>query len=423
MSADELERYRRSLLVPLLHHAKATVPFHHERKVLNPLFRRDGSVDWDRWCDIPPLTRHEVLANCEALMTECLPEWHGNTWTTETSGSTGEPLRIRGTGLAAQAWMGQLLRDFARHGIDPQRTIVFVTRRSRALSNQSSGTEGWFPELAELGFRGQRFDIPDTRSIDELLEDILTLESEYLWLHPSILQLLCANDRDGRLAAAGLDAVLTVGMRFPVERRREMAEYLGCKIVDQYACQECGRVASTCPTCGHYHVDAEVVLLEVLDDDRTPVGPGEAGRVALTPYYKYAMPLIRYLPKDFVELGQAHISCQQGRPTIVDVYGKEPVGVSVGGGIVPLPTLSAREVESLLGARAFQIAKISSRRCEFRIVPGARLPSEEMLADMTRRIHGMWLNQLDVEYRFVDEIPRNSPDGKMMLYVDETKFE
>lgn len=352
------------------------------------------------------------------MTTDRLPAGHGRTFTLATSGSTGEPVRIRSTALAARAWAGQLLRDLTRHAIDPSKTIVFLTPRSRAFASDPAGIEGWFPELAELGLRGRRFDLPDTKPIDELVEDVLRLEPEYLWLHPSVLQLLCASDRGGRLALSGIRAVLTVGMRFPAERRREMAAFLNCRVIDQYACQECGRLATTCPICDRYHVDAETTLLEALDDEGEPVASGETGWVALTPFYNYAMPLIRYAPADRIRLGSER-ACDLRLPTIEDVYGKEQAEFLFDGHIRLRPALSARDVLDLLGARSFQIAQVGARKCEFRIVPGNRIPSPEQLAEMTKVIRDTWWDGIEIDYRIVDAIRTNQPGSKMMLYVNE----
>jgi len=51
-----------------------------------------------------------------------------------------------------------------------------------------------------------------------------------------------------------------------------------------------------------HHVSADLVLVELVDDDGTPVPPGEEGRVVVTPFYGYATPLIRYDLGDRVEV-------------------------------------------------------------------------------------------------------------------------
>ena len=51
------------------------------------------------------------------------------------------------------------------------------------------------------------------------------------------------------------------------------------------------------------HVNAESVLVEVVDDAGRPVAPGQSGRVVVTPFGSTPMPLIRYDQGDIVVAG------------------------------------------------------------------------------------------------------------------------
>ena len=55
---EQMLAYQRSQLAQLLRHAKATVPFYKTR--LDPVFKKNGEIDWDRWHEIPIVTRADL---------------------------------------------------------------------------------------------------------------------------------------------------------------------------------------------------------------------------------------------------------------------------------------------------------------------------------------------------------------------------
>jgi phenylacetate-CoA ligase len=59
-SAEERQQRQRELLEPLLRHARQFVAFYRDSGRLDPLFGRGGNIDWERWSEIPLLTRREV---------------------------------------------------------------------------------------------------------------------------------------------------------------------------------------------------------------------------------------------------------------------------------------------------------------------------------------------------------------------------
>ena len=53
---EQMLEFQRSQLAQLLRHARATVPFYKTR--LDPVFKNNGAIDWDRWNEIPIVTAH-----------------------------------------------------------------------------------------------------------------------------------------------------------------------------------------------------------------------------------------------------------------------------------------------------------------------------------------------------------------------------
>ena len=70
-----------------------------------------------------------------------------------------------------------------------------------------------------------------------------------------------------------------------------------------------------------YHVSAESVFMEILDEDCKPTKPGNVGRVVVTSLYNYAMPFIRYDLGDRVEVGWSG-TCARQLPALRKILGR-----------------------------------------------------------------------------------------------------
>src|SRR5258706_10242290 len=89
-SPERLVLYQRRLLDRLLRHARAETGFYRDR--LAGVFRSDDSIDWDRWTEIPILTRAEIIAtDGGALVARNMVPQAGVAHERTTSGSTGKP--------------------------------------------------------------------------------------------------------------------------------------------------------------------------------------------------------------------------------------------------------------------------------------------------------------------------------------------
>jgi phenylacetate-CoA ligase len=212
--------------------------------------------------------------------------------------------------------------------------------------------------------------------------------------------------------------VLGVGDYFSKEAKQRVSEHLGCWIIDSYGTVECGRLANSCPHCDCYHVEDETLLLEVLGEGGTAAVAGQEGDVVVTPFYNYAMPLIRYDLDDRAVVG-ARNGCPITLSTLNSVLGRKRTIFVFGDGIAVAPLLPLQAIMEFLGAQAFQVAQVERDRCEFRIVPGRMGWSEMRFREMTALMRGMWWSELQVDYRQVDAIPRHSRRGKLASYVQE----
>src|SRR5262245_40037198 len=90
MPEEELIAYQRQQLAHMLRHAARTTPFYRDR--LAPVLNRDDSINWERWLEIPIVSRSHLQLHRSEMLSNEVPERHGELHSISTSGTTGEPV-------------------------------------------------------------------------------------------------------------------------------------------------------------------------------------------------------------------------------------------------------------------------------------------------------------------------------------------
>ena len=82
-SPEAMRAFQYSQLIQLLLHARENFPFYETR--LDFLFKKNGAIDWDRWHEIPIITRADLCDRRNELLAAELPPGHGSTKTFNSS--------------------------------------------------------------------------------------------------------------------------------------------------------------------------------------------------------------------------------------------------------------------------------------------------------------------------------------------------
>lgn len=129
------------------------------------------------------------------------------------------------------------------------------------------------------------------------------------------------------LAAAGwrlpLRAVFASGNQLSPAARRVLAELFDAPVLDIYGSAEPLDVAWSCPL-GGWHINADVLQVEVLGPDGGALPTGDAGELAVTVLVNHAMPLIRYRIGDRGCLVADRCTCGSSLP-LMDIFARPEV--------------------------------------------------------------------------------------------------
>jgi len=414
-SAERMRDYQRGQLAQLLRHAKKNVPFYENR--LDAVLKPNGDIDWDRWGEIPIVKRTDMLQHREAMQARELPPGHGAVGFAESSGSTGKAITISTNALVVLAAYVNYWRSGAWQGLDWSRR--HYTRRHKnvpTLANQPTGTSVgiWGPPWDSDARRGEGRDVGGDSPPEDVVRFLAENEPGYLSTGPKTIQILALeSERLGQTAS--IIAGLAHGERVGSPERGDVRRILGGPIFDRYSSKESAQIAHPCELNAGLHVNAESVLVEILDEDGRPCPAGVPGRVIVTPFVSTAQPLIRYEQGDIAVLGDG-CSCGRSLPVLTEIIGRQSAVFSHPDGR-RVHRFYPNEARSLLDCTMWQIAQIGPLEFEIRYVPRdmAAYGDENAAADMFR---AAYFEDAQLVFRRIERL-RATPADKYLEYVNE----
>ena len=409
-SAERMQEHQRSQLAQLLLHARRTVPFYANR--LDAVFRPDGSIDWDRWTEIPILTRADLRNSFAEMQASELPPGHGPTMIQSSSGSTGRPVATTQTFLTAVASDAAMARAHTWHGIDFDKRFLNLSSADPSKGRLPHGTRTgpWGPSY--LRGNGESLLLSLESSPAEQLAFIQRTRPDYLASLPSRARAIALEARRQSVTVP-LDAVLTRAEGATPAMRQLFKTVFGARTIEMYSTQETARIAHDCADAPVRHVNAETVLVEIVDDHGRTCPMGVSGRVIVTPFFNTAQPLIRYEIGDLASL-QPPCSCGRTLPVLSAIEGRVSHLFQLPDGRRFVPNVNDDDVAAM-GIRVWQLAQVSADTVEFRYVAPQHLDSDALVASL----HVSLLAEFKLAIRRLDAIAPHT-GGKHISYLNET---
>jgi phenylacetate-CoA ligase len=405
--------FQRNQLTQLLLHARENVPFYKTR--LDAVFKTNGMIDWDRWQEIPIVTRADLRDKRSELLATKLPPGHGPTKTFASSGSSGIPIAVEATRLWGYANRAAGRRFHKLQGMPakPTATISTITETGEFFREEYyfKGSGKPSPEkpngTRELVLNRN---LSESRKLDLLEANGIA----YLFEFPNNAEVL-ARANLNRKNPVKLEVILCFGQGLTAEQRSLFRESFGARSLGIYSSEEGGLMGCHCGDSLHYHLNPEIVFVEILDADGMACGFGVPGRVVITPFYSTALPLIRYEQGDTAELQSC--TCSSRLPVIGNISGRQDQFMRFPEGIRSATGLRQKLLRENLNALAFQIAQVETFKLEIRFVPAAAgkpINPDPIVAHIRQLIHP----KLDVVFKPVENVPLN-PGGKHQRIVCE----
>ncbi|MEZ4400118.1 MAG: hypothetical protein R3B06_08875 [Kofleriaceae bacterium] len=416
-SPSRLAQHQDLQLGQLVRHAAATAPYYQARFAAAGL---DAAALADAptgasWARVPISTRADLVAAGDHLLSQAYPAQHGAVHPVATSRTTGAPVRLRATDLMGSFWDAVTLRDHAWHRRDLTAHLAAIRHvADGAAPPDGDHGRGWGPATLALAPDARLSRLSITATIEEQVAWLVRTDPTYLLIYPSALDAVVR-----RLAATGrrlpsLAQVRTISEALAPATRALVGDVLGVPLIDTYSAQEVGYIALQCPAQPRYHVVAERLRVEILDEVGRPCPPGTTGRVVVTDLHNFATPVIRYDLGDYAEVGPP-CPCGRGLPVLTRIVGRRRGLLTYPDGrrAWPVFTVACRQAAPYA---ELQLVQDTVDALRLRVVPADRPLTPSDRAALAAALVAALGHRFGVTVDEVAELDR-SPTGKLEEFI------
>jgi len=414
---ERLWEHQRRQLGLIADHVYRTRPFYHARLAACG-YQSGQEITAEFWQTLPVLTRREVQEHFAAITDGSVPAEHLPYAWDSTSGSSGMPLKIKGTHHAQIMWLAATLREELWHRRDFSAKLAVIRRAPNddAFPPQGKHLKDWGAPVALVYPTGPCVLLDNRSTIEQQATWLLQEQPDYLFSFASIIRELAHWFRSRGLRLRNLRSLRVFGEAVGPDLAELCREVFGVDVTDVYSAAEVGNIAFQCPEYKHYHVQSEMILVEVLDDAGRPCGPGASGKVVVTAFYNYAMPLLRYAIGDIAEVG-APCGCGRTLPVLSRILGKARDVVVLPSGARRYAYFGVKVMADFKEIVQLQLAQKGLYDLEVRLVTRGAFgaANEEKLC---RVLHESLGAHFRISFDYRDAIAR-SASGKYLDFVNE----
>lgn len=353
-----------------------------------------------------------------------------------SSGSTGAPLQFVMTRREKGQRWANMFRCWAWAGAY-QGVRAANVKDGHALGSFHSGLLQQIEQRATRMLNLSAYAVHDER-LDQVVAQLVRFRPRVMFAYPATAYHLAR-----ALTARGIDlplrSVITSGELLHPFQRQAIEQTFHCRVHDYYG-GEGMDVAMQCGVGSTYHINAESVIVEVVDDAGRPLPAGQEGAIVLTNLNAYAMPFIRYAVGDVGALAAsaARCACGRGLPLLDHVAGRSSDQLTLPSGRGLIMWFFTDVFRQLPGVESFQMRQTAPDHIVVSVTPGRDfghlsageghragggphslgpyVGREAALAFLRERLEEQVRGEAVLEIRLVDDIPLG-PGGKHRFFI------
>ncbi|MDM8553183.1 hypothetical protein QUF75_00415 [Desulfococcaceae bacterium HSG7] len=410
-------------LTRLIKYAYKHVPYYRNLLSDSGVVNSQKKIILDNFSNIPLLDKQTIKNEFERLQSDKLHKrkWHYET----TGGSTGEPTKVihdleRSRWIIAMKglrneWCGVKLNHKKVHLWGSERDLfvgkeTFKTNLNRWLNNS----------LWLNAFR------MTTEDMYRYVETINRFCPIYIKGYATCLYEFAQFIRENKLIIHSPQSIVSCAGTLTHIMRTTIEQVFQTSIFNNYGSRDVQAMAFECSEHTGLHVLAPLLYLEIIRDDGSPTEYDEVGEVIMTPFFNYAMPLIRYRIGDMAYWAKNECTCGRHWPLLGNVSGRVTECFRrKDGGLVP-PEYFIHLFGVVLNdgwIKKFQIIQEELNRIRVLIVcskqhhnPQGRYNNE--LKELTKKIKHVMSENCAVHYDFLDDILPTS-SGKYLYTISK----
>jgi phenylacetate-CoA ligase len=412
--SGKLSIFREKQLRRLVKYAYENVPFYHNKFRAMDLKPSDIEHLEDLG-KLPVIQKSEVRKNLAEMVSQSADR--GSLTQLSTSGSTGAPLILY---------------------IDKYEDILRKVRHLRAnITCGQHMRDRWVTVTGshinvDVGRLQQFLRIYLLRRVSVFL-DVKSQVDIVAGLKPDVLEgyssslVLLAKEVDRLGLKTIMPRVMFSGAELVDDSSRKYVEdVFGAFLYDHYATIEFGKMAWQCSEKAGYHIDADALIMEFVDEHGDAVSSGESGEVVCTSLFNYSMPFIRYAVGDIGVPTDEECPCGRAFPLMKLLEGRRDSILVFPDGRQFSPrtfTVAVRMFELYNSIDQFRVVQKSQSLLEFLIKLKSadnigRENFTERFVDHIKHVLKTDDSGVTIEVRFVDAIPLDK-GGKLKTVVSE----
>jgi len=201
-------------------------------------------------------------------------------------------------------------------------------------------------------------------------------------------------------------------------QREKIESIFGCKVYNRYGCREVSNIAHQCEKQKSLHINAEHIIVEVIDDNGNPCKPGELGEIVVTDLDNYVFPFIRYKIGDIGILSDKECSCGRGLPLLEKVEGRIfDIIVGTNGEKLTGVFFSFLLRVFVSGIKQFQVIQESRDTLVLKLIVDKNF-NNETKEKLINKIHEKCGMDMNIFIQLVDNIPLTK-SGKRKFVVSK----
>jgi len=411
-SRDEIKNYQNRKLREIVRYAYENSSFYHEK------FREVG-VKPDDIRTVSDLNKLPIIRKDDVLksLSNLVSVKHDITKlkAMRTSGSTGRPLHVYITQAEDEFRKAKHLRANIILGQKPWDRWVTITsplhfgettRLQRLLRFYSATPISVFDDVSK-----------QISKIKGLKPDVIEGYSNCILLLAKEMRKNGLNNIKPKFLIGGAELIDKTSREF-------IENVFDAPFYDQYASVEFERIAWQCPEKNEYHIDADSLVVQFIDEEGEEVAPGERGEIVCTSLFNYAMPLIRYALDDLgVPSGNTECPCGVTFPLMKVVEGRKASLLTFPDGRVLAPLAFMLVVWTFKYYDDIDLFRVVQKRKDqlvFKLkLKGSKSNEREIEEELKAHVkRELSLGEVNIEVEFVKDVPLDK-SGKFNIVISE----
>ena len=361
---------------------------------------------------IPILTKEQLRERFWDFLPRQLPPCR----ISRTSGSTGEPVCILSDNNSRMYNSAAVIRYRQAWGIGLIGTPILTPLKT--VNDLYNKKPHWtfLQGIHKTFYINPYIDSPE--NIEYAAKLLKKIKNPALIGITPAVRALAYRIKDGLFPEFRPSAVLTTGESLNLQVRALLEYVFTTKVADIYSCTEAGDVAWECRRGAGYHINADNVIVEIVNENG-PVEAGQIGEVVITNLNRYAMPIIRFKNGDLARLANADCSCGCKLPMIAEILGRSGEDITLPDGrIIPWNQLKSQMNHPWV--RQFQLIQNQDGSLTIQYVSETGINIEQIDALLLSRFKNLLGSSIKIQIVRTNKI-QQAPSGKTKLVISDYK--